>query len=121
MDLAKKNAKLFQWESDKKIHYPLRRRADPSISTGTGKGAHELTIEDLAIPAFVVYEPIDEQEEKYRTEREKCYQIYKNQDFCELTVGFLKGIQPKKEEKTLSKEAQELIRQCMGYNSTFSF
>ncbi|NGX37604.1 MAG: hypothetical protein K1000chlam2_00760 [Chlamydiae bacterium] len=112
---GEKNAKLFQQESKKMAWFPLRRGTDSPI--GSGKGAYDLTIEDLEIPHFIVFQPIDEQEEKYKNERDKCIQLYRDQDFFELTVGYLKGQQSKKEQKELSAEAKELLRQHWNYNS----
>jgi len=117
LGFGEQNAKLFQWEEEKKMHYPLRRGT--SILPGhTGKAAHELDIQDLDVPGFIVYQVIDEQLEKYKIEREKCIELYKGRDFFELTTQLLKGIPPKAEVRELSDESKLLIKEWVGYNST---
>ncbi len=113
---GEKNSKYFNWEKKKKIHYPQRRSSCFSPA-GSGMPAHELQIEDLDLPAFVSYQVIDEQVEKYRMERDRCIELFKGKDFCELAVSILKGNPPQPLKKELSEEAIRLIREKSGYNS----
>ncbi len=116
LGFGEQNAKLFQWEHDKKMQFPMRRGT--SILPGhTGKAAHELEIEDLDVPGFIIYQVIDEQLEKYKSERERCIALYQGQDFYELTSKLLKGIPLKTEERELSDESKLLIKQWVGYKT----
>ena len=113
---GEKNARYFNWEQKKKIHYPQRRSSCFSPA-GSGLPAHELTIEDLDLPTFVSYQVIDEQVERYRMERNRCIELFKGKDFCEFAVSILKGNPPLPPKKELSEEAIRLIREKSGYNS----
>ncbi|NGX60205.1 MAG: hypothetical protein KR126chlam3_01374 [Chlamydiae bacterium] len=113
---GEKNSKYFNWEQQKKIHCPQRRSSCFSPA-GSGLPAHELTIEDLDLPAFVSYQVIDEQVEKYRMERDRCIELFTGKDFCELAVSIMKGNPPQPPKKELSEEAMRLIREKSGYNS----
>lgn len=117
---GEQSSKHFQWEKERKMQYPLRRGT--SILPGhTGKAVHQLTLEDLDIPAFVIYQVIDERLEKYRAERRRCIELYEQQDFYELTTSFLKGIPPKGDERHLSDESKDLIRQWVGHTMRLKF
>lgn len=87
---GEKNAQYFQWEKEGKAHYFFRRYSENFCNQEKKK--KEMSVEDLDIPEFIAYQTVDEQEERYKLEREKCIQLYKNQDFVELTVRLLKGI-----------------------------
>ncbi len=86
-------------------------------AAGSGLPVHELTIEDLDLPALVSYQVIDEQVEKYRMERNRCIEFFQGKDFCDLSVRILKGTPPQPPKKELSEEAIRLIREKSGYNS----
>ncbi|MDN3507088.1 MAG: hypothetical protein P0S96_07660 [Simkaniaceae bacterium] len=113
---GEKNASYFDWEQKKKIKFPHRRSSCFSPS-GSGLSIHELTIDDLDLPAFVTYQVVDEQVERYRLERERCIELFKGEDFCELAISFLQGNPPPTPKKELSEEALRLIQEKSGYNS----
>lgn len=119
LGFGEKNAKYFQWENEGKIKHMYRHSSCDFIGL-TGKAPQDLSIEDLDIPAFIVYQPVDEQVEKFRLEREKFLQIYKDQDFAELTMQFLKGIKPSSSKKReLSENAEKLIQKRFWNNSRY--
>ncbi|NGX60200.1 MAG: hypothetical protein KR126chlam3_01369 [Chlamydiae bacterium] len=91
---GEKNSKFFQWEQEKSISFPFRVASynSPWLKKRRfSKFAVEEKIENLSIPQFIVYQPVDEAVEKYLLEKERIIQIYKNRDFAETTVAFLKG------------------------------
>lgn len=115
---GERNAKSFQWEQEKKLQYPMRKGT--SISPAhTGKPARELTLEDLDVPVFIIYQAIDERLEQFKLAREKGIELYKGKDFYELTVDLLKGIPLKEKERELSQESKMLLEQCKRHNWTF--
>lgn len=91
---GEKNSKLFQWEKEKSISFPFRAGSNnpPWLKK---RRFYECAvgekIENLDIPRFIVYQPIDEIVEKYFLEKERVIQIYKGKDFAETTVSYLKG------------------------------
>ncbi len=91
---GERNAKLFQWEMDKKISLPFRTASDLLPSMRRNLSRQEDKIKKLIIPQFIVYQPIDEVVERYVLERKRIQQIYKGKDFAETTVAFLKGEAP---------------------------
>jgi hypothetical protein len=113
---GEKNSRFFTWENAKNELFPQRRSSCFS-PVGSGLPVHELTIEDLDLPAFISYQIIDEQVEQYRLERERSIEFFKGKDFCELAASILKGAPPQPPKKELSAEATRLVREKLGYNS----
>jgi hypothetical protein len=91
---GEKNSKLYQWEQEKSISFPFRVASyqSPWLPKRRfyGSGSRE-DIENIDIPQFVIYQPVDETVGRYLFEKEQIIQIYKNRDFAETTVAFLKG------------------------------
>lgn len=113
---GEKNARCFSWEESEKKYFPLRRITSFS-PVGTGKPVHKLSIEDLDLPGFVSYQLIDEQVERYRMEREKCIELFKDEDFCLLAMSILQGQPPPEQKKVLSEESMRLVRERVKYIS----
>ena len=90
---GEKNSKFFQWELEKSISFPFRVASynSPWLKKRRFRYVMGEKIEDLDIPQFIVYQPVDETVEKYLLEKERIIQIYKKRDFAETTVAFLKG------------------------------
>lgn len=91
---GEKNSKFFQWEKEKSIAFPFRIPSyySPWLKKGSlGRCTFGEKIENLGIPRFIIYQPVDETVEKYHNEKEHIIQIYKKKDFAETTVAFLKG------------------------------
>ena len=88
---GEKNSKFFQWEQEKSISFPFRVASYDLPSFKKRPLPRDEKIENLGIPQFVVYQPIDEVVEKYLLEKERIIQIYQGKDFAETTVAFLKG------------------------------
>lgn len=94
---GEKNSKLFQWEKEESISFPFRGTSYNSLwlkKRRLLRRAFGEKIENLDIPQFVIYQPIDEIVGKYIVEKERIIQIYKKKDFAETTVAFLKGEAP---------------------------
>lgn len=91
---GEKNSKLFQWERDKRISFPFRTSSYYSPWL-TGRQVFHCAlgerVENLGLPQFIVYQPVDKTVAKYLFEREQILQSYKKRDFAETTVAFLKG------------------------------
>lgn len=91
---GEKNSKLFQWEKEKSISFPFRvvSYRSPWLKKRRVFGcAIREDVENLDIPQFIVYQPVDEIVGRYLFEKEQILQIYKKRDFAETTVAFLKG------------------------------
>lgn len=106
---GERNSKLFQWEKEKSISFPFRVASyhSPWLKKRRFSRNFIENIENLDIPQFVVYQPVDEVVGKYLFEKEQILQIYKKRDFAETTVAFLKGEavqQLSKKKKAISKK-----------------
>lgn len=112
---GEKNANYFEWEQQKKILYP-QRKSTSFFPAGSGIPARELTIQDLDIPSYISYQIIDEQADIYRSERNRCIELFEGKDFCDLAVAILSGHPPKPPKKTYSMQAQKLMLENLGYN-----
>lgn len=91
---GEKNSKLFQWEREKSVSFPFRIPSyhSPWLKKRRFFGcALRENINNLDIPHFVVYQPVDEIVGKYLFEKKQILEIYKKRDFAETTVAFLKG------------------------------
>lgn len=112
MGYGEKNSYHFEWESKNKTRLPSRKGTSSGHS---GKSLSNLSIQDLTLPTFITYQPIDEKKEQYKLERERCIEIYSQGDFVELTVGFLQGIQPEREP--LSEESLKRLKEWGKVNT----
>ena len=66
---GEKNSKFFQWEQEKSISFPFRVASYDLPSFKKRPLPRDEKIENLGIPQFVVYQPIDEVVEKYLLEK----------------------------------------------------
>lgn len=91
---GEKNAKLFHMEKEQQVQFPFRVASYHSPWLHKKRFMHSSLsekVENLDIPQFIIYQPVDEMVEKYSREKERILQIYKRKDFAEITVAFLKG------------------------------
>lgn len=87
LGFGEKNSRCFQSEREKGIDFPIRKVSEE-------ENLKILSINEITLPVFTVYDLNDDQVEKYRLEREKIINLYKNQDFKDFTLKILKQNMP---------------------------
>lgn len=85
---GKMNSYLFQWNHfDSPPSYPdFCEKSFGYLSEDSFKKEVKHTIENFPLPAFMSFNAIDPIVERFKEERDRIKEIYKGQDFLELTL-----------------------------------